>query len=126
DCDREIRQHLEEEFQPPAAPPTPPAREAEAVPKKQQSTDGILRSELQRVWGVDLTRIHGIRTGIAQGLFGEIGPDFTKFRSASAFASWMGLCSDNDFSGGKVLFVGTRKVKCRAALALRMARSEEQ
>jgi hypothetical protein len=33
----------------------------------------------------------------------------------------MGLCPDNDISGGKVLFVGTRKVKCRAALALRMA-----
>jgi transposase len=119
-CDREIRQHLEE-FQPPTAPPAPPAGEAEATPKKQQSTDGILRSELQRVWGVDLTRIPGIRTGIAQTLFGEIGPDFTRFRSASAFASWMGLCPDNEISGGKVLFVGTRKVKCRAALALRMA-----
>jgi transposase len=120
-CDREIRQHLEE-FQPPTAPPAPPASEAEATPKKkQQSTDGILRSELQRVWGVDLTRIPGIRTGIAQTLFGEIGPDFTRFRSASAFASWMGLCPDNEISGGKVLFVGTRKVKCRAALALRMA-----
>jgi len=120
DCDREIRQHLEE-FQSPAAPPTPPASEAEAAPKKQQSSDGTLRSELQRVWGVDLTRIPGIRTGIAQALFGEIGPDFTKFQSASAFASWMGLCPDNDISGGKVLFVGTRKVKCRAALALRKA-----
>ena len=71
--------------------------------------------------GVDLTKIPGIRTGIAQTLFGEIGPDFTKFRSASAFASWMGLCPDNDISGGKVLFVGTRKVKCSAALARRMA-----
>ena len=33
----------------------------------------------------------------------------------------MGLCPDNDISGGKVLWVGTRKVKCRPALALRMA-----
>ena len=33
----------------------------------------------------------------------------------------MGLCPDNDITGGKVVFVGTRKVKCRAALALRMA-----
>jgi hypothetical protein len=40
-------------------------------------------------------------------------PDFTKFRSASAFASSMGLCPDNDISGGKLLWVGTRKVKCR-------------
>jgi transposase len=117
-CDREIRQRLEE-FQPPTTPAAPTG-EPEAA-KKQQSTGGILRSELQRVWGVDLTKIPGIRTGIAQTLFGEIGPDFTKFPSASAFASWMGLCPDNDISGGKVLFAGTRKVKCRAALALRMA-----
>ena len=85
------------------------------------SPDGILKAELRRVFGVDLTQIPGIRTGIAQTLFGEIGPDFTKFRSASAFASWMGLCPDNDISGGKVLWVGTRKVSCRAATALRMA-----
>ena len=88
---------------------------------KSQSKDGVLGNELKRVFGVDLTKIPGIRTGIAQTLFGEIGPDFTKFRSASAFASWMGLCPDNDISGGKVLWVGTRKVKCRAATALRMA-----
>lgn len=70
---------------------------------------------------MDLTKIPGIRTGIAQRLFGEIGPDLTEFRSASAFASRMGLCPDNGISGGKVLRVGTRRVKCRAATALRMA-----
>jgi len=118
DCDREIRLQLED-LQPPTAPEAP-ATEVDASSKKQ-SAEGILRAELQRVWSVDLTKIPRIRTGIAQTLLGEIGPDFTKFRSASAFASWMGLCPDNDISGGKVLFVATRKVKCRAALALRMA-----
>ena len=118
DCEREIRQHLEE-FPAPTAPTT--STDEPETPKKKQSADGILRTELHRVWGVDLTKIPGVRTGIAQTLFGEIGPDFTKFPSASAFASWMGLCPDNDISGGKVLWVGTRKVKCRAALALRMA-----
>ena len=118
DCDKEIRRCLDQ-FNPPAEP----AAEVEnsGSKGKAQSDDGILRSELKRVWGVDLTKIPGIRTGIAQILFGEIGPDFTKFRSASAFASWMGLCPDNDISGGKVLWTGTRKVKCRAATALRMA-----
>lgn len=117
DCDREIRQHLEG-FQPPNPPPE---NSGQDVAKKPSSTDGVLKSELRRVFGVDLTQIPGVRTGVAQTLFGEIGPDFTKFRSASAFASWMGLCPDNDISGGKVLWVGTRKVKCRAATALRMA-----
>ena len=118
DCDTEIRRCLDE-FKPPTD--TPAGTETKDPKRKSQSNDGVLRNELKRVFGVDLTRIPGIRTGIAQTLFGEIGPDFTKFRSASAFASWMGLCPDNDISGGKVLWVGTRKVKCRAATALRMA-----
>ena len=118
DCDTEIRRCLDE-FKPPTDTPT--GTETKDPKGKSQSNEGVLRNELKRVFGVDLTRIPGIRTGIAQTLFGEIGPDFTKFRSASAFASWMGLCPDNDISGGKVLWVGTRKVKCRAATALRMA-----
>jgi transposase len=119
DCDREIRRQLEN-FHPPDRPEIPESETAQPQSKKL-STDGVLKSELKRVFEVDLTKIPGIRTGIAQTLFGEIGPDFTKFRSASAFASWMGLCPDNDISGGRVLWVGTRKVKCRAATALRMA-----
>jgi hypothetical protein len=120
-CDREIRRCLEEfKFKPPHLPDA-----AEGGNQKSQSMtaspEGVLRSELNRVFGIDLTQIPGIRVGIAQTLFGEIGPDFTKFRSASAFASWMGLCPDNEISGGKVLWVGTRKVKCRAATALRLA-----
>lgn len=118
DCDREIRQRLHD-FQSPHPPAETP--EDERNPKKARSSDGMLKSELRRVFGIDLTQIPGIRTGIAQTLFGEIGPDFTQFRSASAFASWMGLCPDNDISGGKVLWTGTRKVNCRAATALRIA-----
>jgi len=119
DCEREIRRFLEE-FKPPHLPDAFQGESQKAQPPTA-STDGVLRSELRRVFGIDLTKIPGIRIGIAQTLFGEIGPDFTKFRSASAFASWMGLCPDNEISGGKVLWVGTRKVKCRAATALRMA-----
>jgi transposase len=119
DCDREIRRSLDT-FQPPAMPGSNADTGLEPK-KKSASADAGLRTELKRVFGVDLTKIPGIRTGIAQVLFGEIGPDFTKFRSASAFASWMGLCPDNDISGGKVLWVGTRKVKCRAATSLRLA-----
>jgi len=118
DCEREIRQRLHD-FQPPLPPADTP--EDEKSSQKTRSADGVLKSELKCVFGIDLTQIPGIRTGIAQTLFGEIGPDFTKFRSASAFASWMGLCPDNDISGGKVLWSGTRKVNCRAATALRMA-----
>jgi len=119
DCDGEIRRSLEG-FKPPRQQDASAEDNPQAHPKRT-TNPGVLRSELRRVFGIDLTQIPGIRVGIAQTLFGEIGPDFTKFRSASAFASWMGLCPDNDISGGKVLWTGTRKVKCRAATALRMA-----
>jgi len=121
ECEREIRQALQQ-FHPPSSPPAATGElENESTARKTRSSDGILRAELRQAFGVDLTQIPGIRTGIAQTLFGEIGPDFRKFRSASAFASWMGLCPDNEISGGRVLWVGTRKVNCRAATALRMA-----
>lgn len=119
ECDREILCFLED-FKPPRQPDASGSGRQKGQSKKSTAEEG-LGAELKRVFGIDLTRIPGIRVGIAQTVFGEIGPDFTKFRSASAFASWMGLCPDNDISGGKVLWVGTRKVKCRAATALRMA-----
>ena len=44
-----------------------------------------------------------------------------KFRSAEAFASWLGLCPDNRVSGGRILKAGTRKVANRIATILRLA-----
>src|ERR1700733_4802432 len=42
------------------------------------------------------------------------------FAPRAAFASWLGLCPEKRISGAKVLSCKTRKVKSRAALALRM------
>jgi transposase len=80
-----------------------------------------LREEAYRILGVDLTTIPGISVLHVQTILAELGPDFSKFRSSGAFSSWMGLCPDNDISGGKVLWSGTRKVKNRVAVTLRMA-----
>jgi transposase len=80
-----------------------------------------LRSELYRIFGVDLTQIPGVNALTAHTLLAEVGPDLSRFANASAFASWMGLCPDNRISGGKILSVQTRIVKNRAATALRMA-----
>src|SRR4030095_14060683 len=80
-----------------------------------------LREEGYRVLGVDLTTIPGISVLHVQTVVAEVGPDLSKFRSASAFSSWMGLCPDREISGGKVLRQRTRRVKNRLALALRMA-----
>jgi transposase len=79
-----------------------------------------LRSELYRIAGVDLTDIPGVSTLTAQVILTEIGPDVSRFRNASAFASWLGLCPEKRISGGKLLSCKTRKVKSRAAIALRL------
>jgi transposase len=80
-----------------------------------------LRGHLYRIFGVDLTAVPGMNILTAHTLLAEVGPDLSRFRTASAFASWLGLCPDNDISGGKKLSVKTRHVSNRAAGALRMA-----
>jgi transposase len=79
-----------------------------------------LRRHCYRAFGVDVTAIPGVANMTAQVLLTEVGPDLSKFRSASAFASWLTLCPHNDISGGKVLQAKTRKGSNRAALALRL------
>jgi transposase len=80
-----------------------------------------LSSELQRVTGVDLTRIDGIDVMVAQTLVSEVGLDMSRWKTESHFASWLGLSPDNRISGDKVLARGTRRVVNRAATALRQA-----
>ena len=77
--------------------------------------------QLQRLFGVDLTRVPGLGIDTLETVFGEVGPNLVKFRSASAFASWLTVCPNNEVSGGKTLSRNTRKSKSRAATALRRA-----
>jgi transposase len=60
-----------------------------------------LRSELYRIAGVDLTDIPGVSAIAAQVVLTEVGPDVSRFRNASAFASWLGLCPDKRIGGVK-------------------------
>jgi transposase len=80
-----------------------------------------LGEELQRVTGVDLTRIDGIDLMTAQTILAEVGLDMSRWKTESHFASWLGLCPDNRITGDKVIGRGTRRVVNRAATALRMA-----
>jgi transposase len=79
-----------------------------------------LKAELFRISGVDLTDVPGISAITANTILIEVGPDLSRFRNASAFASWLGLCPDKKVSGGKVLYTRSRKVKNRIAIALRL------
>ncbi len=122
DCDREIEQQLgrfKDQVDVKAQPLAPPKVRRKKLYSNEPSFD--LRQHLYRIFGVDLTAVPGMNALTAHTLLAEVGPDLSKFRSASAFASWLGLCPDNDVSGGKVLSVRTRRVKNRAAWAFRMA-----
>lgn len=91
-------------------------------PKPRRNEPGFdLRSQLYRIFGVDLTEVPGVSSLTAHALLTEVGPDLRRFPNAAAFASWLGLCPDNRISGGRVLSVVTRKVKNRLTMALRMA-----
>ena len=51
----------------------------------------------------------------------EVGLNMGKWPTDNHCASWLGLCPDNQISGGKVLSTGSRRVQTRASRALRMA-----
>jgi transposase len=116
DCDRQIREQLEAldghggDAEPPAS-------------RKQMrtSSDEHLRKEFFRIVGVDLTAIPSINVRTVEVLLGEVGPDLTRFRSAGAFANWLGLCPNNAITGGKIQSSKTKKCANRLAGALRMA-----
>jgi hypothetical protein len=53
-----------------------------------------LGAELYRIAGVDLTDIPGVRAMTAQVILTDIEPDVSRFRNASAFASWLDPCPE--------------------------------
>ncbi len=116
DCDREIERQLGN-FESKSEPPAPATQPTS--PKKKAAVN--LATQHWRIFGVDLTAVPGISSPTVQVLLAEIGPDWSKFRTSSALASWLGLCPHNEISGGQILSSRTQKVKNRAALALRLA-----
>jgi transposase len=79
------------------------------------------RTLLLQMCGVDLTRIDGIDVTTAFKVLAEVGADFSKFKDAKHFASWLGLCPGTKISGGKIISAATTKNTNRAAQALKQA-----
>lgn len=121
ECDSEIEQQLSafDDKADTVTNPLPPGKVRRNRFHNEPAFD--LRGHLYRIFGIDLTAIPGINVLTAHTLLAEVGPDLSRFRTAASFASWLGLCPDNDISGGKKLSVKTRQVSNRAAWALRMA-----
>jgi transposase len=123
ECDQQLQKHLAA-----FADTVPPPAKQELPPKKKGKQNKNnphfhLADELQRITGVDLTRIDGVDVMVAQTLVSEVGLDMSRWKTEAHFASWLGLCPDNRISGDKVLARGTRHVVNRAATALRMGAS---
>jgi transposase len=121
ECDQQLQKQLAG-----LAGVTPPGKDQTQKPKTKapaakNAPRFDLSSELQRITGVDLTRIDGIDVMTAQTLLSEVGLDMSRWKTEAHFASWLGLCPDNRISGDKVLARGTRRVVNRAATALRQA-----
>lgn len=118
ECDGEICKELQ-------TLETRAATPAVALKRKPRSKHNPLpfdsQAELYRIMGVDLTRIDGLNESTAQLIVSELGLDICQqWPTEAQFTSWLGLCPNNEISGGKVLKRGTRKVVNRVANALRM------
>lgn len=122
-CDREIEALLTG-FTPRVDPKQTPPPAGNPNRRKPKRTAGSLtfdhRNEAYKLFGVDVTRVPGI-DGISMALFSEIGRDLSRFPSSAQFASWLGLCPDNDKSGGQVLWRGVRRIQQRAGQLFRLA-----
>jgi transposase len=121
ECDQQLQKHLASFVD--TVPP--PLSQEEPEKKKTKPAKNAPRfelcRELQRITGVDLTRIDGIDVMVAKTLVSEVGLDMSRWKTEAHFSSWLGLCPDNRTCGDKVLGRGTLRVLNRAATALRMA-----
>ncbi len=106
---------------PRAASPAPAKPKKSRTYRRKNQPHFDLREELIRLCGVDLTQIDGIDAITAHTLITEQGMDMSVFPSEKHFASHLGLCPNNQITGGKIRKRKTRRVQSRAAKALRLA-----
>jgi transposase len=130
ECDHALEKVLERVAANPSAvpeaqrPKNPEATAQTGEKKRKRRTRGNapqqdLTGQLQRVCGVDLTRVAGLNLLSVLILISEIGVDMSRWPNAKAFCAWLGLCPGNKISGGKVLSSRTARVVNRAAILLR-------
>src|SRR5947208_4451048 len=128
-CDQEIEK-LSRAFEPrvdPGQKPCTAYRKRNRNASKKRNKRGLpatrfdLRTEAYKLFGVDVTQVPGVETSVLP-LFSEVGRDLAnRWPTAPHFISWLNLCPDNDISGGRVLWRGTRKGQNRAGQIFRMA-----
>src|SRR2546422_6710859 len=121
-CDQEIERvlaTLDSQVDPDEHPLPPPTTTHRHPQRNEPAFD--LRTHLYRITGVDLTQVPGFQAPTIHIILAEVGLNRHKWPTDKHFASWLGLCPDNQIRGGKVLATGSRRVQNRASRALRMA-----
>mgnify|MGYP003575540248 CR=1 FL=1 len=104
--------------------PCPAAPRTQRLLQKNTPLCLPIYEEAWRFFGVDLSAVPGISSGVLCVLMSELGTAShirEAFPSAGAFTSWLGLCPDNRITGGRVLRARTRKIIHRVANILRLA-----
>ena len=120
-CDEEIEK-LVVAFEPrvdPVEHRLPPDRKEKQRKRKKKSINPKTGFDT-RTEAYKGTQIPGLML-MALTLFSEIGRDMSRWPTAAHFASWLGLCPDNDISGGRVLWKGMRGTRNRAGQLFRLA-----
>lgn len=125
DCDQEIAPRLAPIEAKVDVSQTPLPKLSGPSRKRRKKRTGDFRFDARKeaypLYGVDVTRIPGL-DGLVIPLFSEVGRDLqARFQTSDQFSSWLGLCTDNDKSAGKVLWQGVRKIKNRAGDIFRLA-----
>jgi len=118
-CDAEIEAYLGQLPDQIPAEQLKPPRPSRNRPQNQPRFD--LGHHLERISGVDFTRIDGMGVLTVQTILSEVGLDWRRFPTTKQFVSWLGLCPGNCISGGKRKNSHTRRGSGRAANAFRLA-----
>lgn len=117
-CDQEIQAYmktLESRADPNDLPAAPQGK------RRRNPMPFDLRRQLYQMTGVDLTVLPAIDALTAQTIISECGIDMSRFATEKHYSSWLGLCPNHEITGGKVRRRRTRKIRNRAAQALRLA-----
>jgi len=101
------------------------ATKPEAKKRKRNASKNMFQFDASAVTakkaGVDLTQLDGIGEQTAVLILSEMGTNVSPWPNDKHFASWLGLCPQNDISGGRVLRSRTKRCPNRIAQALRIA-----
>ncbi len=80
-----------------------------------------MHDHLERIFGVDLTRIPGFEFLRSRTILSELGADLSKFPVDDSFCSWLHLCPKDGFSAGRRTRAPKVQTKNRVAQTFRLA-----